>query len=143
MTIIEVPAGFRWEIKKSMSHEKHDGPCTMKLNGNMRRAYECEILTNRYYLVYQHEVSSQHYLRTDEKKSPGKHWWSRKIVTKVRVYSDMDLTWVNVTGTRLPLMFDESDIRNAAWGILYDLAVKENINALDRFVGVYPPKELS
>lgn len=139
MTIIELPEGYRWEIKKEIRHKDgHAGKCT----GVWAYSIPCDIRETRYGLHYQKETQREKDAGTREVTVPGKHWWnSDRRVLKTN--------YVTVTEHRvidsiiLPREFDADIIREAAWTMLYDLAAKNPQNdPRNKFVGVYPPKTL-
>lgn len=141
MTIIELPEEYRWEISKVLRHKDgHDGECMTGLNPTYQR---CDVWETRYRLSYQKEIQRERDLGTREVSVPGKHWWNsdrRVLKTNFETVTEHPV----VDSIILPREFDSDVIRENAWTMLYDLALKDPLNdPRNKFVGVYPPKTLA
>lgn len=121
MTIIEVPENYRWEINSRPDRSTWASNC-------MRQP--------SYYLSYQMKTVSvrEVYVR-------GKFWLFGGSVQKITQHNP-ERDWVALHSVRLPDIFDEKIIRDHAWILLYELAMREPVLTLDRFIGTYPPKTL-
>lgn len=140
MTIIELPEEYHWEISKRIWHKEHEGDCDLQIG--LRESEYCTQFEDRYVLAYRRVWTSEFCVGVTVKKVPGKHWWSKQVekYTENFVTHTTDET---VATTALPHEFDADVIRDAAWTMLYNLALKDPKNdPRNKFVGVYPPKTL-
>lgn len=140
MTIIELPEGYCWEIKKVLRHKDgHDGECT----GVWDPIYPpCAVRETRYMLSYREKSQREMLLGTSVATVPGKRWWNRGTKEWVPNYTT-ETTTETIDSVYLPREFDSDVIRENAWTMLYDLALKDPQNdPRNKFVGVYPPKTL-
>lgn len=146
MTIIELPEGYHWEITKVLRHKDgHDGECRIDwdLIYPIYPIYPpCSIRETRYALSYRENSQREMLNGTHVVTVPGKHWWNRSTKERVPNYITETTTEI-IDCIYLPTEFDADVIRETAWTMLYNLALKDPLNdPRNKFVGVYPPKTL-